>query len=240
MKFKLTAIIAAVLLVPAGCQRSPDSPNTRDGVEFATTNAPMQYAALNSQTSPDVRFYKESELTPEMAAVAFGADAGQMSGPSLVGNTYTVSRLAETRMMPDSLGARHILLQPGETALADSLMGVIRRGSDFATLALEYSQDQSVTMNSGDLGRFSPNDMVPEFSDAILNHRVGEIFTVESAYGIHIIESTYKSPLYCCGRSTGSRSTRVSRTASMPGCNDRSLRAAFPERCTDWPCCRRS
>jgi len=154
----------------------------------------MQYATLNSQTRPDTRFYKESELSPEIADIAFGRNAGIIYGPSLSGDTYSVSRLVETKMMPDSLGAKHILLKSNETVLADSLVRVIRGGSDFATLALEYSEDQSVLTNSGDLGRFNPDLMIPEFSNALIANKVGQVFTVNTSYGLHVVQLTYKSP----------------------------------------------
>ena len=162
--------------------------------ELAVTMTPMQYATLNSQGRPDTRFYKESELSAELADIAFGRNAGTVYGPVLAGDTYTVSRLVETRMMPDSLGAKHILLRADEKELADSLVRVIRGGSDFATLALEYSEDQSVVTNSGDLGRFNPDVMIPEFSNGLMSHRQGEVFTVETPYGIHVTQLTFRSP----------------------------------------------
>lgn len=163
--------------------------------EFAKAEQPMNYATLNSQVKPDTRYYKESALSPELAKIAFGRNAGEMYGPELKGSTYTVSRLADTRMMPDSLGAKHILLSKNETALADSLVTVIRRGSDFATLAQQFSRDPSVIQNGGDLGRFAPEQMVPEFSNALIDLRAGQIITVESQFGLHVAQLTYKSPM---------------------------------------------
>lgn len=162
--------------------------------EFAVTITPMQYATLNSQGRPDTRFYKESELNAELAEIAFGRNSGTVYGPALSGDTYTISRLVETRMMPDSIGAKHILLRANEKELADSLVRVIRGGSDFATLALEYSEDQSVVTNSGDLGRFNPDEMIPEFSNGALSHKTGDVFTVETPYGLHVVQLTFRSP----------------------------------------------
>lgn len=160
--------------------------------EFRTTENPMQFATLNSQVKTDSRFYKESELTPPLAAIAFGSDKGTMLGPTLSGNTYTLSRLAETKVEPDSLGAMHILLDMSQRKLADSLMTIIRNGAPFETLAMEHSMDPSAANNLGDLGRFTPESMVPEFSQGIIAHNVGDVFTVDSQFGIHVVKVTYK------------------------------------------------
>lgn len=163
--------------------------------EFSTVEAPMQYATLNSQDRPNTFYYKESDLSPELAAITFGNRKGELYGPMLNAETFSISRLADMKMMPDTIAAKHILLEGNEKELADSLVRVIRRGSDFETLAHEYSNDQSVIQNGGDLGRFAPEQMIPEFSNALIERRAGEVFTVESPFGIHVVELTYKSPM---------------------------------------------
>ncbi len=131
--------------------------------EFAASDAPMQYATLNSQTKPDANYYGEGELSAELAALAFADNGVRISGPTLSGDEYTVSRVASVRMMPDTLGAKHILLQKGQEKLADSLAAAVRAGADFATLALDNSLDRSVFQNSGDLPphRCRPNLPMP-------------------------------------------------------------------------------
>ena len=162
--------------------------------EFAASETPMQYATLNSAETPDNRYYKESQLEPAIAAVAFGGKE-KMYGPVLKGDVYTLARLSEIRNLPDTIGAKHILLPGGETAKADSLVGVIRKGGDFAVLARENSLDENANMRGGDLGRFAPEQMIPQFSEACLKAKVGDIFTVQTQYGIHVVQLTYKSPL---------------------------------------------
>jgi peptidyl-prolyl cis-trans isomerase D len=118
-----------------------------------------------------------------------------MYGPVFNNDVYTLARLGETRMIPDSLGARHILLPADSVQLADSLVGAIRRGGNFAALATQYSVDPSAAQNGGDLGRFAPETMIPEFSDALMKQKAGDVFTVTSPVGIHVVELTHISPL---------------------------------------------
>lgn len=164
-------------------------------VEFAESEAPMQYATLNSQEAPSKRYLKASELDANLSALAFGPNRGGMYGPELNGEVYTMSRVADMRMLPDTIGARHILLPAGQQAKADSLVAVIRKGGNFSSLASEFSADQGSAQRGGDLGRFAPDQMIPEFSDACVAAASGDVFTVSSPYGIHVVEMTYKSPL---------------------------------------------
>ena len=162
--------------------------------EFMASETPMQYASLNTQSRPDDTFFSEDDMNPEIAAVIWDKPEA-MYGPVLDNDVYTMARLGEVRMMPDTLGAKHILLAPTDQALADSLMDVIANGGDFGQLAAEYSIDPSGQQNMGDLGYFPPEMMINEFSEALLDHKTGDVFTVVSQFGLHIVEKTYSSPL---------------------------------------------
>lgn len=60
-------------------------------------------------------------------------------------------------------------------------------GADFAALAREYSDGPSAPAG-GDLGPFSPDQMVPAFSAAVQELAVGEVSDpVETQFGFHII-----------------------------------------------------
>lgn len=160
--------------------------------EFEASEAPMQYATLNSQVRPDNRFMAEAQLDKSIAAAVWNNPAA-MYGPVLSGDTYTIAREAEVKMLPDSLGAKHILLRSGQTELADSLVAALKGGADFAALSEEYSNDPGANRAGGDLGKFSPDQMVPEFSDAVTEAKVGDVITVDTQFGLHVIEVTYKS-----------------------------------------------
>ena len=128
-----------------------------------------------------------------LADFAFGDNGEGMYGPVREGDLYTMARVADAKMLPDSVGARHILIASGDTELADSIVKALKGGASFGELALQYSMDQGANARQGDLGIFSPSQMVPEFSEAVVKTPKGEIFTVETQFGLHIGEVTYKS-----------------------------------------------
>ena len=85
------------------------------------------------------------------------------------------------------VSAKHILVDDEE--LAKELITKIEAGEDFTELAKEHSKDPSVKDNSGDLGYFPREVMVPEFEKAAFSMNVGEVSEpVKTDYGYHIIK----------------------------------------------------
>ena len=81
--------------------------------------------------------------------------------------------------------ARHILLPTEEEA--KKALAQVKGGEDFAKVATELSKDPSG--NGGDLGWFTKDRMVPEFSDAAFKLKEGEISEpVKTQFGWHIIK----------------------------------------------------
>ena len=95
--------------------------------------------------------------------------------------------------------ARHILLQlPADatpqqrdsvTALARQLRDQAKAGADFTALAKQYSQEPNAAQSGGDLGYFTYETMVPQFSQVAFAMQPGEISdVVETSFGLHIIK----------------------------------------------------
>lgn len=173
-----------------------DAQRTVDNMaaEFAESDAPFQYAQLNSHVTPDASYYSDEQLSGALAVMAESGDLEAMNGPILNGDTYTMSCISDVKMMPDSIGAKHILLATGSETIADSIVMALRSGASFSDLSDKYSLDPSANINGGDLGRFAPEVMIPEFSEAIVASRVGDVYTISSQFGLHVVQTTYKSP----------------------------------------------
>ena len=83
--------------------------------------------------------------------------------------------------------ARHILVKTEEEA--KKIMAQAKAGKDFAALAKEKSTDKGSGSNGGDLGFFTAERMVPEFSKAAFALKKGEISApVKSNFGWHVIK----------------------------------------------------
>jgi peptidyl-prolyl cis-trans isomerase D len=71
---------------------------------------------------------------------------------------------------------------------ADSLIKVIKSGIPFNTVAMVNSDDQGSAQVGGDLGWIKEGQMVVPFNNACFTAKKGVLTTVETNYGIHIIE----------------------------------------------------
>lgn len=75
---------------------------------------------------------------------------------------------------------------------AEKVIKELEDGKNFASLAKKYSKDESNASNGGDLGYFSYDEMVEEFSKATKDLKVDEYTKkpVKTEYGYHIILKT--------------------------------------------------
>ena len=88
----------------------------------------------------------------------------------------------------EEVHARHILV--GSEVEAAEVITELEGGADFENLARERSVDPSARSNSGDLGFFRREQMVPEFAEAAFALQPGEHTKepVQSQFGWHVIE----------------------------------------------------
>ena len=119
--------------------------------EFAAAENPFQFATLNSQIPPVKRYLTENQLPAPLAGYAFGPDSKQMYGPVLDNDVYTMARVADVKMLPDSIGARHILLPADKKAQADSILTALKGGASFAELSEKYSIDPQAKLRGRDV-----------------------------------------------------------------------------------------
>ncbi|MCK9205717.1 MAG: SurA N-terminal domain-containing protein [Salinivirgaceae bacterium] len=158
--------------------------------EFIQTENNEQYISLNSDLPFDGTYYTKDEL-PASIANLFDSEAGTVYGPYKEDNAYKISKVVEFKSVPDSVKARHILIRAeagiDAKAKADSLLNVIKKGGNFAELAKAYSQDGSAP-TGGDLGWFKAGEMVKPFNDACFFGKVGDMVTVETQFGAHVLE----------------------------------------------------
>ncbi len=172
----------------------PGFSNTKDYEEYVNANSDVPYF--------DSWMFK-SQLPPTVADTLINLNEGDIYGPFKVDNAFYLTKVLETKRMPDSADSKHILIRYAGTLrapetitrtkeeaqkLADSLLGVVKKDkTKFAELASEFSDDGS-SQNGGDLGTSTPGRMVPPFDKFIFNNPTGTIGLVETDFGFHVVE----------------------------------------------------
>ena len=166
--------------------------------EFAEAKNVLEFANLSSEKRFQPKYYKKGELNnEELDEFLFTEKSDAVFGPYLQDNAYNIVRVADRRALPDSVRARHILIASNNMAqsekLADSLAGLIRKGGDFDALARQYSADQNTSVNGGDFGWFTQDQMLQPIADSAFFSNKNEVKVVRSNYGFHILQVTDKS-----------------------------------------------
>ncbi len=167
--------------------------------EFSTVTDNKQFINVNSDIPFDASYYKKSDLPAAIAEWAFSAQPEDFYGPYFENNQYKLVKLDQFKMLPDSVQASHILINPQTVggaekakALVDSLKRKIELGGDFAEMAMKYSEDPGSKNKGGDLGWFKRKQMVPEFEEAAFTGEINKLYVVGTRFGYHLIKPTKK------------------------------------------------
>jgi peptidyl-prolyl cis-trans isomerase D len=163
--------------------------------EFATITDPGQYINLNADTRHTGFYIPLNEVPENLRDFVKKEDKTAVFGPYNEDGTLKVVRLIDASDRPDSVHVRHILITGGQSrtmlksqTIADSLVGLIKSGSSFETLAKDNSEDQGSAQIGGDLGWFKEGLMVVPFNNACFTAKKGDIFTTQTTFGTHVIE----------------------------------------------------
>lgn len=164
-------------------------------IEFSEAPDPVQFINLTADTRYSGFFVPISGVPAFLTEFVKKEDRTSVFGPYNDGGTLKIAKLLNVADRPDSVHARHILISSGQTrslekarAQADSLLKLIKSGTSFATLAITNSEDQGSAQLGGDLGWFPEGRMVVPFNNGCFSAKKGDIFTVETTFGVHIIE----------------------------------------------------
>ena len=164
--------------------------------EFSTTDNMKSFLAKNSDSPLSNYWYKAGELKTINADIDEQIFGGKdISQVVKSGNDFFAARTLETRMIPDSVYVKHILLQGNDAAAkADSLVNVVAKGENFSNLASMYSQDTGSAADGelGSIGWMTQTYMIPGM-ESVIEAKVGKPFVLKTSYGTHVVLVTKTS-----------------------------------------------
>ncbi|MEA1874473.1 MAG: SurA N-terminal domain-containing protein [Bacteroidota bacterium] len=155
----------------------------------------QKFAKIHSEEVMPKPFFAQNEVPGGYGEAVFAEDSiGFLSGIITQDTSYMMFKVADFRIIPDSVKARHILVEPNENLtyqdayfFLDSIKQAIEAGADFAEMARTHSDGPS-SVKGGDLGWFLAGAMVPQFDDACFYGEVGEMPLVATEFGVHLID----------------------------------------------------
>jgi len=163
-------------------------------VDFKASTNDSLFVQINSETKTPLTYQHKGRLEPKLDSIMFNEPNGFVYGPYLSNGSYKIAKLVDARVEPDSVKARHILIDDKTIGLdkamakADSLKKLIEGGKSFADLAGMFSIDKTSAVKGGELGTFGRGSMIPVFEDAVFGGKKGDLKIVASQFGVHLIQ----------------------------------------------------
>lgn len=196
--------VDALLLPSVRYNKETGKNDTIPGFQSASNVA--EFVNMNSDIPFDSTYVSKQDLPAENAEQLFNLATGAIYGPYMYNNYYCISKSLGRKAGAKSK-ASHILISWEGTqvpnkkekrtkeqakAKAEGLLAQAQANpSMFMILAMSNSDDSSA-QQGGDLGYFSPGQMVKPFNDFVFNNPIGKIGLVETEFGYHVINVTDK------------------------------------------------
>ncbi|MCD8274065.1 MAG: SurA N-terminal domain-containing protein [Alistipes sp.] len=155
------------------------------GAQFAATEELKSFVRANRNGKIADNYVSAKQLSEEEAKALLD---GATYGPVLKNNEWTMARALDTKIVPDSMGIRHIVLPYTQEALADSLLTVLKGGADFAQVAAQYSVYDVTAANGGEVGVMPFSAFSGEFAAALANAKAGDIVKIASGDAIQLMQ----------------------------------------------------
>ncbi|MCB0771162.1 MAG: SurA N-terminal domain-containing protein, partial [Flavobacteriales bacterium] len=166
--------------------------------DFETTDNDSTFVVINGESRTyNIQPYAEGTADKINDSLIVNAVPGTVVGPFLQGEQWRLVKVVELADLPEAR-VRHILLstqkdksEEQQKALADSLLAVVKRDrSKFEDLVVKFSEDpgSNTKEKGGVYDWFDKKQMVPEFTAASFDEKVGAITIAKTDYGFHIVE----------------------------------------------------
>ncbi|MEM9990856.1 MAG: peptidylprolyl isomerase [Bacteroidota bacterium] len=164
--------------------------------DFAAAEDDIAFMDVNYGAFDPV-YQKKTELDAAFADTLTNMSAGSVYGPYIKNGAYEIVKLIDSKIIPDSVQARHILINGNDpqtlgraARTIDSLKTLIESGEQrFDSLAVKLSDDPGSGAKGGVLDYAAPGRMVKPFNDVLFyTGEPDSLYVVASQFGVHLIE----------------------------------------------------
>ena len=218
LKFKQEAGLMISYVTFSAAANSKDSLTIKQSLEDlkpqvkADSNVSTFLARNSSALTYFDGYTPKSKLQMPFKDSIISLQDGGVFGPYLDAKNYVIAKKVSTKILPDSIKCRHILIgtsdrQTGQATmpdsvahrLADSIAIDIKGGANFDSLEAKFSSDSTAHKDKGvmtfDLTTIQGDGFAKEFGDFLLNEKGETKKVVKTQFGWHYIEILDKKNL---------------------------------------------
>lgn len=155
----------------------------------------------------DLGFFTAFQMVYQFETVAFGLIVGDVSMPARTRFGYHILKVTDKRDNQGQIKVAHIMVsipkesKPEEIETSKSKIfeayKKLKEGSDFKTIAEQYSDDKGSAKQGGELPWFGTGRMVPEFEVKAFGLKEKGDYSepVQTSFGWHIIKLIDRKPI---------------------------------------------
>ncbi len=162
--------------------------------DFQNTDNDSLFVINNSDNRQAYnQVYRAGGFPYEFDSLVINSSLGTVVGPFVDGDNINLVKITGDEFEKEAR-VRHILLRTNGVndaeveARADSIMNVIKRKKNFEEMVTEFSDDVASVKDGGVYDWFPEGRMVAEFNDFSFNGKIGQMKSVKTTYGYHIVE----------------------------------------------------
>lgn len=182
---------------------NPNSKNNDTISGFDSAKDIANFINTNSDITFNDNFLRAAELPSQFKDSILNLTQGAYFGPYKDGDFFKLSKLIETKQLPDSVKVRHILIPftggqragadvtktPEEAKkTADSILTVLKGNRSKFKALLNLSSDKVSNEKEGVIEFAYNSSFAPEFKAFSFDNKKGDIDVVQTSFGYHIIE----------------------------------------------------
>lgn len=176
---------------------------------FKSVTNTVEFVNMNSDVAFDSTYYAKTELPVEFAEQLYNLQVGEVFGPYLFNNYYSISKLVNKKNVTESVDASHILIaykgasnaaptvvltkEEAKAKAEDLLKQLQANASNFAALATANTDDPGSKDKGGKYEGVKQGQMVPAFDTYIFNNPIGKLGIVETDFGYHVLKVDNKT-----------------------------------------------
>ncbi|WP_417603532.1 peptidylprolyl isomerase [Owenweeksia hongkongensis] len=172
----------------------------KKGASFSEMAKQFSADTYSAKRGGDLGYFTVFNMVYPFEEAVYTADVGELVGPVKTRFGYHLIKKTDERQARGEIMVNHILIIANEKSTLEQkeaaekkiseIYGELESGSDFETLAKQYSEDKSTAKNGGRMFPFGINKMYIEFEDAAFGLKNPGDYTepVQTEVGWHIIQ----------------------------------------------------